>query len=211
MSIYQNELKEIRKEVEELVIAYRNTDNKKVQHFLIAEIYELTEEFSKNLAGKWKFKRGAFSYTLDELKTVITTRAFFEALQQYDPAIAKGDFMMYWGLICNNYYRNLMRAQKREQEKGEELAECVFDDTATGDNFENDVCSTATLRDLMEQFADSHKYGNVILVLAQDDPETATQRILEVLQADTYGDKERKKVQRVRESFRVFLSNKKYF
>lgn len=217
---FKYDLETIYSEVNRLGKAYQRegiTETEK--HFILVDIIEVTEELIYNQCKNF-LKPLNTTVTIEELYSIAITEPLMEVLDWYD--FEKGNnLMVTWISFMKRRFCN---AVKQDWTKGalwrkthiyssdKELNEdgTTICDLVGETDFTEERCTTISIGKMLEEFEKVDKQGQVIRCLLLKKREERTSAIVHLLGAESYGDNERKAVERVKARFVKFLIRNKY-
>ena len=189
------------------------------KHFILVEFLEVTEELIKNQCQKF-LKGRTTSVTTEDLYAIAITEPLIEVLEWFDFEQGENIVVAWISFMekrfCNALKegrsvkaiwekRNVYSADKPLNEEGTTIVDLIGED-----DFSDSTCTKITFQELVDKFEEKDKFGKIIRCLLIGNQGARTEAFLEVLGADSYGDTERKAVQRVKERFIKFLMKNNY-
>lgn len=217
---FKYDLETIYSKANELAKEYQGEGKTETEkHFILAEFLKVTEELTWNQCNKFLRGKGT-RITAEELYEIAITEPLLDVLKWYD--FEQGDnivvawFSFIWKRFCNAlneerttkavwHKQNVYSSDKALNEDGNTVLDLVGEE-----DFSDSICTRITLSELLDKFEERYKHGEVIRCFLIGKQKQRTEAILKVLGADSYGDKERKKVQMVKERFIRFLIRNGY-
>ena len=189
------------------------------KHFILVEFLEVTEELICNQCNKF-LKGKATSVTAEELYVIATTEPLMEVLEWFDFEQGENIVVAWISFMEKRFYnalnerssgkaiwekKNVYSSDKALNDEGTTIVDLVGQE-----DFSEDVCTKITFEKLLKVFEEKDKHGGIIRCLLIGNQAARTEAFLEVLGVESYGDNERKAVQRVKERFIRFLIKNKY-
>lgn len=184
--------------------------------FLISELIETTEQLVKNNCKRFIRKNNADELTITGLYETATSFSLWKAIQDFD--IEKGvHFLTYWNMIQQSHFMNDFKKATSQTMKFHQHNICSSDVEIDGDgntilaykeddsDLAEEVSMKLTLDELIDTFEKTDKYGKLIRCELIGTQAIKTQAMLKVLDADVYGNTQRKQVQRTKERFAKLL------
>lgn len=181
---------------------------------LIGELIGATQELVKNNCKRFIRMSRADELEVDELYYTATGIALWKAIQDFDLETGT-HFLTYWHIVMKGYFKNEFRKATCVTTKFQKdfySTDMVVDNNGgtllsyeKSEDFAEAVCTTLTLEELIDKFERVDALGKVIRCELIGTKSIKTQALLHVLGASTYGDRERKQVQRAKKRFAKFL------
>lgn len=201
-----------------LVKQYKTEGLSLVQkNFIIGDLLNLTHELVMNNCKRFIRKYTITDLTEEDLYAVAIGEPLLDALDWFD--FTKGNnFMVTWHSFmvkrfCNelkeisskkaSFFRN--NVSSADKILGDAESESTILDIVGEEDFSGAVCGRLSLSELIRHFEEVDKHGKVIRCLAIKSQAIRTEALMKVLGSSTYGNKERKQVQRAKERFAQLL------
>lgn len=214
---FKYSLEELYTITDSILFELKSEGTKEVEKgFLINEIIDTTEQLVKNNCKRFIRKNNADELSIEELYQTATSFSLWKAIQDFD--ISQGvHFLTYWNMIMQSHFMNEFKKATSQTMKFHQHNVCSSDVEIGGDGNtilaykedEVDLAETVslqiTLDELIDAFEKKDKFGKLIRCELIGTQSIKTKAILKVLGADTYGNTQRKQVQRTKERFAKFL------
>lgn len=215
---FNYDLKTLYAKVNAIVSQYKaEGTTERQKNYLIGDLLEVTDELVRNNCKKFLRRYTITEITEEELYAVAIGYPLLDALDWFD--FSKGDnFMAIWHnfmlkRFCNElkeisskkasfFRKNVSSADKI---LGDAESESTILDIVGEEDFAGAVCGSLSLSEIIRHFEKVDKHGKVIRCLAIKSQAIRTEALMKALGSTTYGNKERKQVQRVKERFAQLL------
>lgn len=189
------------------------------KHFILADFLAVTEELIRNQCQKF-LKGRTTSVTTEDLYAIAITEPLLDVLEWFDFKQGENIVVAWISFMEKRFLnvikegrsvkaiwekRNVYSSDKSLNEEGTTIVDLVGEE-----DFSENTCTRIIFQELVDRFEELDKFGGIIRCLLIGNQSARTEAFLEVLGAESYGDNERKAVQRVKERFIKFLIKNNY-
>lgn len=215
----KRDLPELYEMTDKLVQRYLQTDDINERNDIIADIIKLNEPLMRNNARTYYYRYNMRDFDEDDIYSVLIGSGLLDALKLYDST--RGIYFIHlWREVGERRVKSEVHRIRRKinganvisgnvdytNGNGIELLHTIPGET----NTESDIILRIELEEAIKDFIEIEPLGAILWYLMESDTNRRKEGILKVLGSDSYGPKERKRVQRVKDKFRKYLIKNKY-